>query len=130
LLSCSGPVWVKPTTAGDKVRVTSNAEAVRGCNLLGPVIGTGFYGPDDAIAILQNKTAEMGGDVVFVVVQPGRGTGARGEAYRCGSPSAAFHTDRVEVMFAPNIALQRTSSASPLPPLSFEALGDAEVPGS
>lgn len=63
--------------------MTNNADAVRGCRLLGPVIGTGFYGNDDAISILQNKTAEMGGDLVFVVVQPSRGSGARGEAYRC-----------------------------------------------
>lgn len=93
VLSCSGPVWVKPTPAGERVRVTSNTDAVRGCKLLGPVIGTGFYGTDDAIAILQNKTAELGGDLVFVVVQPSRGTGARGEAYRCvGAPSAATPT--------------------------------------
>lgn len=83
LPSCSGPVWVKPTDEGAKVRVTSNTEAVRGCELLGPVVGTGFYGTDDAIAILQNKTAGMKGNVVFVVVQPTKGTGARGEAYRC-----------------------------------------------
>lgn len=85
-ISCSGPVWVKPTAAGERVRVTNNQEIVRGCGFLGSVAGTGFYGPDEAIAIMQNKTAGLGGNVVFVTYQgSGRNQNARGEAYRCAN---------------------------------------------
>ena len=89
-ISCSGPVWVKPTAAGERVRVTNNQEIIRGCDFLGNVIGTGFYGPDEAIAIMQNKTAELGGNIVFVTYQgSGKNQNARGEAYRCaGVPSS------------------------------------------
>jgi len=83
-IACSGPVWVNPTAAGARVRVTNNQEIVRGCEFLGNVAGTGFYGPDEAIAIMQNETAELGGNVVFVTYQgSGRNQNARGEAYRC-----------------------------------------------
>ncbi len=81
-VGCSGPVWVKPTPAGEKVRVT-NSPPSSDCKLLGPVIGTGFYGPDDSIAIVQNKTAELGGNVVVIITPPSKATGTRGEAYSC-----------------------------------------------
>jgi hypothetical protein len=82
--ACSGPVWVKPTPAGAKVRVTNIPDVVRGCDFRGNVTGTGFYGPDEAIAIMQNKTAELGGNVVFVSFQgTGKSQNARGEAYSC-----------------------------------------------
>ena len=75
---------MKPTPAGARVRVTNNQEIVRGCDFLGNVAGTGFYGPDEAIAIMQNKSAELGANVVFITYQgSGRNQNARGEAYHC-----------------------------------------------
>jgi len=89
-IGCSGPIWVKPTEAGARVRVTNNPEIARGCEFKGNVIGTGFYGPDEAIAIMQNKTAELGGNVVFVTYQgTGKNQNARGEAYRCADVPAS-----------------------------------------
>jgi hypothetical protein len=88
-LGCSGPVWVKPTPAGIRVRVTNNQEIIRGCEFRGNVIGTGFWGPDEAIAIMQNKAAELGGNIVFVTYQgSGKNQNARGEAYRCADMPA------------------------------------------
>ena len=80
----------KAHRGGARVRVTNNQEIIRGCEFHGNVIGTGFWGPDEAIAIMQNKTAELGGNVVFVTFQgTGKNQTARGEAYRCdGVPQA------------------------------------------
>ena len=87
LTGCSsGANWVKNTPEGAKVRVTSNPTVVTGCTFLGNVTGTGFYGPDESIVIVQNKTAELKGDTVFVAetdLGGLHGRGLRGEAYLC-----------------------------------------------
>ena len=87
-LSC-----VSTTPQGAKVRVTSNSDVVRGCEFLGNVKATsGWGGPagtglagSNTEKTLQNKTAERGGNVLFIVAS---GIHASGEAYRCASPSA------------------------------------------
>lgn len=72
------------------VRVTSNVEAVRGCEFLGNVSAmTGWGGAAGGLGArnieqtLKQRTHDKGGNVVFIVSQAGsRGTG---EAYRCAS---------------------------------------------
>ncbi len=79
---------VTTTPAGEKVRVTSNPDVVKGCQFLGNVKATsGWGGPagtglgtSNTEKTLQNKTAELGGNVVFVVTS---GVHAAGEAYKC-----------------------------------------------
>ena len=79
---------VSTTPAGEKVRVTSNSDIVKGCKFLGNVKATSSFGGSGGTGLagsntektLQNKTAELGGNVVFVVSS---GIHASGEAYRC-----------------------------------------------
>lgn len=79
---------VSTTPAGEKVRVTSNSDVVKGCKFLGNVKATSGWGGSGGTGLagsntektLQNKTAELGGNVVFVVSS---GIHASGEAYRC-----------------------------------------------
>lgn len=79
---------VSTTPQGAKVRVTSNADVVRACQFLGNVKATSSFGGSGGTGIagsntektLQNKTAALGGDVLFVVAS---GIHASGEAYRC-----------------------------------------------
>lgn len=85
---------VSTTAAGSRVRVTSNPDVVKGCEFLGNVKATSGWGGSAGTGLagsntektLQNKTAELGGNVVFVVAS---GIHASGEAYRCGTTSAA-----------------------------------------
>ena len=77
---------------GTHVRVTGNPDAVKGCEFLGNVkatwgwgggAGTGLAGSNTE-KTLQNKAADLGGNVLFVVSS---GIHASGEAYRCPSPA-------------------------------------------
>jgi hypothetical protein len=90
----SGCVYRQLTPAGEQVRVTSNPEAVRGCNLVGPVQGgDGMNGgmagqraaEENANRELRNRAAEMGANVVLLTTSTTGFSGAtqRGEAYSC-----------------------------------------------
>jgi hypothetical protein len=84
---------VSVSEEGQKVRVTSNPDIVKGCEFLGNVsatsgwggaAGTGLAGSNTEKS-LQNKTAQLHGNVLFVVAS---GIHASGEAYRCAAPPA------------------------------------------
>lgn len=88
---------VSTSPGGAKVRVTSNPDVVKGCEFLGNVKATsGWGGPagtglgtSNTEKTLQNKTAELGGNVVFIIAS---GVHATGEAYRCPASSAPATT--------------------------------------
>ena len=79
---------ISASPAAEKVRITSNPDVVRGCQFLGNVKATSGWGGQAGTGIgsnntevaLREKTAKLGGDVVFVVAS---GVKATGEAYRC-----------------------------------------------
>jgi hypothetical protein len=79
---------VSTTPEGANVRVTGNPDVVKGCQFLGNVKATsGWGGPagtglgsSNTEKTLQNKTAKLGGNVVYVVAS---GVHASGEAYKC-----------------------------------------------
>ena len=79
---------VSTTPAGERVRVTSNPDVVKSCKFLGHVKATSGWGASAGTGLagsntektLQNKTAALGGNVVFVVAS---GIHASGEAYAC-----------------------------------------------
>jgi hypothetical protein len=88
------------TPAGERVRVTSNADAVRGCTLLGEVKGAdrmwgGAAGQgiaeNNAWNELKNRAAVIGADTVLLVTSSTGFSGARaiGEGYHCGSVDPA-----------------------------------------
>jgi len=88
------------TPAGQRVRVTSNADATRGCVLLGEVKGAdrmwgGYAGQgiaeNNAWNELKNRAAAMGADTVLLVTSSTGFSSSRaiGEAYRCGVTDAA-----------------------------------------
>ena len=85
---------VSVSEKGKQVRVTSNPDAVKGCAFLGNVKATSGWGGSAGTGLagsntektLQNKTADMGGNVLFVVSS---GIHASGEAYRCPPPAEA-----------------------------------------
>lgn len=79
---------VSASPSAEKVRTTSNPEVVRGCKFVGNVratsgwggaAGTGIAGHNTDVA-LREKTAKLGGNVVYVVEA---GIHASGEAYLC-----------------------------------------------
>jgi hypothetical protein len=82
---------VSTTPAGERVRVTSNPDVVKGCKFLGNVRATsGWGGPagtglasSNTEKTLQNKTAALGGNVLYEVQA---GIHASGEAYKCEAP--------------------------------------------
>jgi hypothetical protein len=85
---------VSTTLKGSKVRITTNPDVVRGCKYIGQVRGSermwgGMAGQgaaqDNAVNRLKNKTAEMGGTVVFLNSATTNTSGSTqiGEAYRC-----------------------------------------------
>lgn len=84
---------VSTTPAGEKVRVTSNPDVVKNCKFLGNVKATSGWGGSAGTGLagsntektLQNKTAALGGNVVFVVAS---GIHASGESYACSAPQA------------------------------------------
>lgn len=90
-LTLAGCLSASPS--GQKVRVTANPDTVRGCEFLGNVKAhSGWGGPagsgaaaSNIEATMQNRTAELGGNVLFVVRN--EGSHGSGEAYRC--PAAA-----------------------------------------
>jgi hypothetical protein len=83
------------TAQGKLVRVTSNPDVVRGCKFVGNVkASSGWGGPaggnmgeDQVQTKLQNETAEMGGNVLYLTSNRAGGYGGSsrgiGEAYRC-----------------------------------------------
>jgi len=97
LISCTASL----TPMGAKVRVTTNPDVVRGCEFLGNAsASSGWGGPaggnigeESVQNQLQNKTAEMGGNVLFLTSNKAGGYGGSsrgvGEAYRCPMPPPA-----------------------------------------
>src|SRR5687767_7156878 len=92
-LFCIGAGCISASPAAEKVRITSNPDVVRGCEFLGNVkatsgwggaAGTGI-GSNNTEVALREKTAKLGGNVVFVVAS---GVKATGEAYACPTPAA------------------------------------------
>jgi opacity protein-like surface antigen len=83
---------ISASAAAEKVRTTSNPEVVRGCTFLGNVRATSGWGGSGGTGIagnntdvtLREKTAKLGGNVVYVVES---GIHAAGEAYQCETPS-------------------------------------------
>jgi uncharacterized protein YbjQ (UPF0145 family) len=84
------------TPAGEKVRVTSNPDAVRGCTLVGEIVGRdrmngGMAGQgaaeENAMRRMKNQAAEMGADTVLMVTAATGFSGSiqRGEGYRCNA---------------------------------------------
>lgn len=79
---------VSLSTEGENVRITSNPEVVRGCEFLGNIKSDSGWGGSAATGLgtsntekaLQNRTGEMGGNVIFIV---SAGVHATGEAYKC-----------------------------------------------
>lgn len=81
--------------AGQRVRVTNNADVVRDCEFVGNVkASSGWGGPaggnigEDQVQVkMQNETAELGGDVLFLTSAKAGGYGGSsrgiGEAYNC-----------------------------------------------
>lgn len=90
-----GCVTTTLTSAGEKVRFTSNPDVVRPCKYLGEVTGAdrmngGTMGQgaaeENANRRLRNNAAQMGGDTVFVSTSTTNTSGSvqRGEAFKCG----------------------------------------------
>lgn len=90
---------VSLTPAGERVRITSNPEVVRGCAYLGEAKATtqlghafGGVGTDDSERKLKNKVAEMGGNVVMIRRQDHNFAGSArsvGEVYKCSDAALA-----------------------------------------
>lgn len=84
--------------AAQKVRITGNPDVVRGCQFLGNVKATsGFVGgagtgigSNNTEVALREKTAKLGGNVVFIVTS---GVKATGESYACPVPTEVPETD-------------------------------------
>lgn len=83
------------TPEGQHVRVTTNPDVVRGCDFVGNTkASSGWGGPaggnmgeDQVQTKMQNETAKMGGNVLFLTSNKAGGYGGSsrgvGEAYRC-----------------------------------------------
>lgn len=78
------------TPAGEKVRVTTNPDVVRGCQFIQTVSATSGWGGAAAgtgtantEATLRNRTAKLGGNTLYLVQG---GVHSSGEAYKCPSP--------------------------------------------
>lgn len=91
---CAGCVVVRLTPEAEKVRVTSNPDAVHGCSLVGNVAGSdimngGQFGQmaaeENANRTLRNRAAEMGANTVLMITSTTNtgGSRQRGEAYAC-----------------------------------------------
>lgn len=87
-LSALAAGCISASPAAQAVRRTSNPEVVHGCKFLGNVRATSAHGGAAGSGIaahntdvaLREKTAKLGGNVVFVVQS---GIHASGEAYLC-----------------------------------------------
>jgi hypothetical protein len=77
------------TPAGQRVRITNNVEVVRGCEFLANVKSDaafgGVNGEHSILIQLQNDTAALGGNVIYLDSRGGGFGGSLrvGEAYRC-----------------------------------------------
>jgi uncharacterized protein YbjQ (UPF0145 family) len=98
LVGLSACVTTHLTPEAERVMVTTNVEAVRGCKLLGDIdasdrMNGGMIGQmaaeENATRRLKNKAAEMGAThVLFTSSTTGRsGSRTRGEAYQCTAPA-------------------------------------------
>ena len=99
LVLAGGCVTTQLTPEAQAVRITSNPEAVRGCEVLGEVKGSdrmngGMLGQgaaeENSRRRLRNAAAKLGANVVLVEsanVAVLGGTSQRGEAYRCSTAS-------------------------------------------
>jgi hypothetical protein len=80
LAPCVG--YTSTSLKGERVRATKHESDVADCRLLGEVESfPPWVGPKDAQHTLQNKAAELGGDVVLLSYGIGKATG---KAYDCG----------------------------------------------
>lgn len=96
----SGCVTTRLTPEAELVRVTANAEAVKGCTLLGNLeasdkLNGGMAGQmaaeENANRRLRNDAAKLGANTVLLSSSTTgmSGSRARGEAYKCPDPTAA-----------------------------------------
>lgn len=66
---------------GQRVRITTNPDVVRGCEFLGNISGYSGWGGTAARSLgeeqvqieMQNKTADIGGNVLFLISSRGGG---------------------------------------------------------
>lgn len=97
LLLAAGCVTTQLTPAAERVRVTSNAAALKECKLIGNVdasdrMNGGMLGQmaaeENASRRLRNKAAEMGANTVLLVSSTTgmSGSRSRAEAYACPLP--------------------------------------------
>jgi hypothetical protein len=104
LTSC---VTTTLTPSGERVRVTTNTETVRGCDFVGEVkasdrMNGGALGQDAAeentYRRLRNDAAAMGGNIVLLNrASTGRnGSTARGEVFRCPEAGSAAPPTKVQ----------------------------------
>jgi Domain of unknown function (DUF4156) len=89
LLALSGCIVTSLSVTGQRVRITSNPETVRGCKFVGNVSGSDVWNGRDENVLneIRNKAGELGADVVFLTQSSNQvfvGAHAIGEAYRCG----------------------------------------------
>lgn len=100
LAALSGCVTTRLSSEGEAVRVTSNSEAVQGCEYIGEVrasdrMNGGMLGQgaaeENTLRRLKNRTAEMGGNVVLLTTANAGMAGAStlGEAYRCHNQASS-----------------------------------------
>jgi len=93
-VALSGCIYTKLHPGAEAVRVTANANAVEGCELLGEVKGADFLnggiagasaGQENTDRRLKNKGLALGGNVVHIRDEDSNyyGTSARGDVYRC-----------------------------------------------
>lgn len=91
----TGCVYTKLHPGADGVRVTANANAVEGCELVGEVKSADYLnggaggqsaGQENTDRKMKNKALALGGNVVHIRDEDSNyyGTSARGEVYRCG----------------------------------------------
>ena len=94
LLLLAACVRAKLTPEGERVRLTTNQEAVKGCKLVGPIessdkMNGGLFGQgaaeETAARRIRNDAAKMGANVVLYVSTATSMSGSRmrGEAYAC-----------------------------------------------
>lgn len=99
-LAMTSCVTTDLTSAGEKVRITSNPDVVKPCKFIGEVKGVdrmngGTMGQgaaeENANRRLRNNAAAMGADTVFIGTTATNTSGSvqRGEAYVCGTSATS-----------------------------------------
>lgn len=95
LLATSACVTTKLSPEAQAIRLTSNADVVKGCKFLGNVEGTdnmngGMLGQnaaaENAMRRMKNKAAALHANTIFLTANDGTkfsGSTQRGEAYAC-----------------------------------------------